>query len=221
MNNIKKILRIANHVNWSLPSFIWFLWFNFFRKNTIRRNRKAFFLADKNCIIEIHKTAKVVLDGIFVLGYRQSRKIKQETGLVLEKNSELNVGGNFFSYYGGRYVIFKNAKLILGSGYTNTNARIAVKEQVIIGNCCAISDYTVIMDSDFHRILSYDHKMTKPIKIGNHVWIGNGAKVFKGVNIGDGSVIGGGAIVTKDVPSNCFAAGNPAKVIKENVQWEL
>jgi len=219
MNSVKKFLLIANSVNWSLSSIIWFIWFNFFRKNTIRKNRKSLFFADKNCAVEIHKTAKVVLDGIFVLGYRWNKKIKQETELVLKENSELNIRGTFFVYYGGRYLVFEKAKLVLESGYTNTNATIAVKEQVTIGIGSAISDYTVIIDSDFHHVLLSDHKITKPIKIGNHVWIGNGARIFKGVNIGDGAIIGGGAVVTKDVPSNCIVAGNPAKVIKENIEW--
>jgi len=221
MNNMKKFLRTANYVNWSLPSLIWFLWFNFFRKNTIRKSRKSFFFADKNCAMKIHRTAKVVLDGFFVLGCRRNKKIKRETELVLKENAELNVKGNFYAHYGGRYNVFEKGKLFLGSGFTNTNVNIAVKEQVTIGKDCAIADYTVIMDTDFHRILLPYYQMTKPIKIGNHVWIGDGAKIFKGVNIGDGAIVGGGSVVTKDIPQNCLAVGNPAKVIKENIEWKI
>lgn len=53
-----------------------------------------------------------------------------------------------------------------------------------------------------------------PIKIGNNVWIGGGAIICPGVSIGDNSVIGAGSVVTKDVPDNVVAAGNPCKVIK-------
>ena len=45
--------------------------------------------------------------------------------------------------------------------------------------------------------------------------------ILKGVNIGDGAIIGAGAVVTKDIPSKCLAVGNPAKVIKENVEWKI
>ncbi|WP_431800315.1 sugar O-acetyltransferase [Halobacillus andaensis] len=55
----------------------------------------------------------------------------------------------------------------------------------------------------------------KPIKIGNDVWIGGSAVVNPGVTIGDGAVIGAGAVVTKDIPPDVFAAGNPARIIKE------
>lgn len=55
----------------------------------------------------------------------------------------------------------------------------------------------------------------KPINIGNNVWIGGDVTILAGVSIGNNSVIGAGAIVTKDIPDNVIAAGNPARVIKE------
>ncbi|CAM6091608.1 unnamed protein product [Calypogeia fissa] len=55
----------------------------------------------------------------------------------------------------------------------------------------------------------------KPIKIGNNVWLGGGCIICPGVSIGDNSTIGAGAVVTKNVPANVLAAGNPARVIKE------
>ena len=59
-----------------------------------------------------------------------------------------------------------------------------------------------------------------PITIGENVWIGCRALILKGVTIGDGAVVAAGAVVTKDVPANCVVAGNPAKIIKENVVWQ-
>lgn len=55
----------------------------------------------------------------------------------------------------------------------------------------------------------------KPIKIGEDVWIGGSAVICPGVKIGDRTVIGAGSVVTKDIPSGVFAAGNPCRVIKE------
>ncbi len=54
----------------------------------------------------------------------------------------------------------------------------------------------------------------KPITIGDNVWLGGGVIVCPGVSIGDNSVIGAGAVVTKDVPANVIAVGNPARVIR-------
>lgn len=55
----------------------------------------------------------------------------------------------------------------------------------------------------------------KPIHIGKNVWLGGGVKVLAGVTIGDNTIIGTGSIVTKDIPSNVIAVGNPCKVIRE------
>ena len=57
-------------------------------------------------------------------------------------------------------------------------------------------------------------EFAKPITVGDDVWIGGGVKVMPGVTIGDNVVIGGGSVVVKDIPSDCVAAGNPARVIR-------
>ncbi|MGK0464878.1 sugar O-acetyltransferase [Clostridium sp.] len=54
-----------------------------------------------------------------------------------------------------------------------------------------------------------------PISIGNNVWVGGGVIVNPGITIGNNVVIGSGSVVTKDIPSNCIAVGNPCKVIKQ------
>lgn len=58
-------------------------------------------------------------------------------------------------------------------------------------------------------------ELAKPIRIGNKVWIGGGVIVCPGVTIGDNTTIGAGSVVTKDIPANVFAAGNPCRVIRQ------
>ena len=53
-----------------------------------------------------------------------------------------------------------------------------------------------------------------PVKIGNGCWIGGGVIILPGVSIGDGTVIGAGSVVTKDIPANSVAVGNPCRVIR-------
>jgi maltose O-acetyltransferase len=55
----------------------------------------------------------------------------------------------------------------------------------------------------------------KPIRVGNNVWLGGGAIVCPGVSIGENTVVGAGAVVTKDLPANVLAVGNPARAIRE------
>lgn len=91
-----------------------------------------------------------------------------------------------------------------------------------IGDDCIIAMGTVIRDNDGgrHRILSPDYTNAKPVRIGNHVWLGENSMALKGVTIGDGAVIAASSVVTKDVPPHCLVAGSPAKVIRENIEWE-
>ncbi|WP_172564157.1 sugar O-acetyltransferase [Vibrio navarrensis] len=60
-----------------------------------------------------------------------------------------------------------------------------------------------------------------PIRIGNNVWLGGGVIVCPGVNIGNNSVIGAGSVVTKDIPDNVVAVGNPCRVVKQITENEL
>lgn len=57
-------------------------------------------------------------------------------------------------------------------------------------------------------------EFAKPITIGSDVWVGGGAIICPGVTIGDRSVIGAGSVVTRDIPADVFAAGNPARVVR-------
>lgn len=73
--------------------------------------------------------------------------------------------------------------------------------------------YTATHPLDWQERASW-LEYAKPITIGSDVWVGGGAIICPGVTIGDRSVIGAGAVVTKDIPADSFAAGNPCKVIR-------
>ena len=62
---------------------------------------------------------------------------------------------------------------------------------------------------------AYDIEYAKPIVVKNGVWLASGVTVCGGVTIGENSVIGAGSVVTKDIPDNVFAAGNPCRVIRK------
>lgn len=71
--------------------------------------------------------------------------------------------------------------------------------------------YIPDLDSQLEKFQTY----ALPIKIGNGCWLGGGVIVLPGVTIGDGSVIGAGSVVTKDIPENSLAVGNPCRVIRK------
>lgn len=98
-----------------------------------------------------------------------------------------------------------------------------VHKEIYIGDNVQIGGSTIIVDSDCHSLSHLDRKEKKmdmknkkdfPIRIENDVLIGTHCIILKGVTIGARSVIGAGSIVTKDIPSDCIACGNPARVIK-------
>ena len=66
----------------------------------------------------------------------------------------------------------------------------------------------------------WKHSANAPIIIGENCWIGTNVRICKGVTIGDNSVIAACSVVTKDVPANCIVAGNPAKIVKSNIDKE-
>jgi serine acetyltransferase len=94
--------------------------------------------------------------------------------------------------------------------------RIGSAHEILIGNNCMIASNAYITDSDWHDIYNrVSIGKTAPIKIDDNVWIGDSVIVCKGATIGENSIIGAGAVVVDDIPANCVAAGNPAKVVKK------
>ena len=86
---------------------------------------------------------------------------------------------------------------------------------ISVGHSCMFARNVSIADSDWHDI--YDRVAMgthKPVIVQENVWVGESAIICKGVTIGENSVIGAGSVVVRDIPSNCIAAGNPAKVVK-------
>lgn len=108
----------------------------------------------------------------------------------------IEIGSHFFSNY--NCVILDCAKVTFG-------------DYVFIAPNCGF--YTAGHPIDYerrNRRLEYAY----PISVGDNVWIGGGVQVMPGVSIGSNVVIGGGSVVTKDIPDNVVAAGNPCRVLR-------
>ena len=182
-----------------------------------------------NGVIHINKNTEFIKDktAIIIVGTRLGiGRVIDYTGnlkttFIMKKNSTLAVKGKFYFYTGCKIVVRENAKLILGNGsFVNVDSKIYCKEKIEIGDNTFIGEEVIIRDTDEHNIIREKYSNTLPIKIGNHVWIGMRSMILKGVTIGDNVVVAAGSIVTKSVPSNCLVAGNPAKIIKQNIYWK-
>lgn len=116
------------------------------------------------------------------------------------------------SNFGGKHVHFGN------SVYANFNLTLVDDAHIYVGDYCMFAPNVVIataghpIDPEL-REKAYQYNLD--VHIGRNVWIGAGALIMPGVTIGDNSVIGAGSVVTKDIPANVVAVGNPCRVMRE------
>lgn len=109
----------------------------------------------------------------------------------------IEVGEEFFANY--NFTVLDVAKVTIGD-----HAQIAPNVSIYTAG------HPIHPDS---RNSGYEYGI--PVTIGNNVWIGGNSVILPGVTIGDNVVIGAGSVVTKDIPDNMIAAGNPCKVIRK------
>lgn len=150
--------------------------------------------------------------------FNQTRPGEMEKREAMLKEMLAEIGENcyveppFHANFGGAHLHF-------GKGvYANFNFTVVDDTHIYVG------DYTmfgpnVVLATAGHPILpelrqqAYQYNM--PVHIGKNCWLGAGVVVLPGVTIGDNTVIGAGSVVTKDIPSNVVAVGNPCRVLRE------
>ncbi len=150
--------------------------------------------------------------------FNMTRPLEQEKRSEMLKDMFAEIGDDCYiepplhSNWGGKHVHF-------GKGvYANFNLTLVDDTHIYVG------DYTmfgpnVVLATAGHPILpelrplAYQYNM--PIHIGRNCWLGAGVIVLPGITIGDNSVIGAGSVVTKDIPANVIAVGNPCRVLRE------
>lgn len=108
----------------------------------------------------------------------------------------------------------KDAKLVIGDNVGMSGASIWCFKKITIGDNVRVGANVTIIDGDAHQDDPRSGK-NKPIVIEDNVWVGANVTVLKGVTIGKNSLVGAGSVVTKDIPANVVAAGNPCRVVKQ------
>ncbi len=184
------------------------------RRLTTHKMNKSIKLLNRG---QAHVKGSVSGPGEIWLGQSWIGLTPEPTHLAIQQGGQLNLNGRFDVFSGGTIGIQSGATLTLGSGFANRNSWISCACEITIGEQVFIADQVIIRDWDGHTIVGRDNKA--PIRIGNHVWIGMRSIILKGVTIGDGAVVAAGAVVTKDVPAGVVVAGNPARIVKEGIEW--
>jgi maltose O-acetyltransferase len=166
------------------------------------------------------------LDPELVLARHRARDLCQDLNATRERDQEI------------RRTILKQ---LFGQGgesvcmqppfFCDYGSNILLGERVFFNFNCVVLDVCAVKVGDFtlfgpavqiytathpmSAVLRREQEFAKPIEIGSDVWVGGGAIVCPGVKIGSRSVIGAGSVVTRDIPTGVFAAGNPCRVIRE------
>lgn len=215
----EKIVLPVRCMGISVQAWSTFLRINFFSHKVISKRILAF-RNYKYSIVQLDKHAVLELNNILSIGYKQVKRSHKETRLLIEEGAKMTVNGAFRIYSGAYIRVIRESHLVVKSGFINENVQITCGDYIEIGEKCAIGRDVVIRSYDGHTIIQPGFKVSEPIIIKDHVWIGQGATILKGVTIGEGAIVAAGAVVTNDVPAFSVVGGVPAKVIKENVTWK-
>lgn len=150
--------------------------------------------------------------------FNQTRPLEQEKRQKMLKEMFAEIGENcyieppFRSNWGGKHCHFgKNV-------YANFNLTLVDDTHIYVGDCTMFGPNVTVATAG-HPILpelrEQGYQYNFPVHIGKNCWIGAGALILPGVTIGDNTVIGAGSVVTKDIPANVVAVGNPCRVMRE------
>lgn len=180
---------------------------------TARMHNKQLYYADAP---ELAAEQMIYLDKLFA--YNQLPPSKQNEKQSLLKEMFAEIGDNcyietpFHANWGGKHVHFGNHV------YANFNLTLVDDTDIFIGDHVMIAP-NVVLTSGTHpihpdlRIKQAQYNL--PIHIKNNVWLGAGCLVMPGVTIGENTIIGAGSVVTKDIPANVVAVGNPCRILRE------
>lgn len=162
---------------------------------------------------------RIGFNNVGIFDEKRSRTIWQVSGTVTFEG-RTNFG------HGSKISVEKTGFLSIGENVTiSAESSIVCVNRITIGKNSLLSWDILIMDTDFHKI--YDKtglqfNVSKPIIIGEKVWIGCRCLILKGVQIPNNSIIAANTTITKEIKGeNLILGGNPIKILKSEVTWEI
>ena len=165
---------------------------------------------------EIMKEQSACMELLYDFNATRPSETEKRTELLKKMFAEIGEGcwiePPFHANWGGHNVHF-------GKGvYANFNLTVVDDTHIYVGDHTMIGPNVTIATGG-HPVLpalrERGMQYNMPVRIGKNCWIGAGALIMPGVTIGDNSVIGAGSVVTRDIPANVVAVGNPCRVMRE------
>lgn len=202
--------------------------FQTFRYSGLRNLiKKRGILFGNHSVVNIDRSSIIQIEGLLTIGCKgHFPKSKLESRLCLGKNSTLRILGDFEVEYDCDIEVFENAELIIhGKKFVKSDANegltIICGEKIEIGHDVGIGRNVHIRDTNGnHQLNTIGYRTTRPVTIGEKVWLCESCKIMPGVKIGRSAVIGVNSVVLKSVPAHTLVSGYPATVIQDNVYWK-
>ena len=142
-----------------------------------------------------------------------------ETLLYVDRRGLLKVRGNFALGQGSQMIVSGTMDIGAESGF-NEDAYVWCENRIVLGRDVRAGRGVTIRDTNGHWMNFPAFRISKPIVIGDHVWLCDECKIMPGASVGSGSVVGSRAVVQGVVPPNSLVIGNPAKIVCSNVEWQ-
>lgn len=164
----------------------------------------------------IMREQSVCLEKLYDFNATRPSELSKREAMLKEMFAEIGEGcyiePPFYANWGGSHVHFGN------NIYANFGLTLVDDGHIYVGNSVMFGPHVTVATAGHPidptlRAAALQYNMD--VHIGNNVWIGAGSVIMPGVNIGDNTVIGGGSVVTKDIPANVVAVGNPCRVMRE------
>lgn len=165
---------------------------------------------------ELMKEQLACIDKLYDFNRTRPTELEKRAALLKEMFAEIGEGcyiePPFYANWGGRHVHFGN------NIYCNFNVTLVDDTHIYVGDNTMFGPNVTIataahpIDPELRRA-GYQYNL--PVRIGKNCWLGAGVIVLPGVTIGDNSVIGAGSIVTKNIPANVIAVGNPCRILRK------
>lgn len=165
---------------------------------------------------ELQREQLQCLDRLHEFNQIKPSELDKKSAMLREMFAEIGedcyIETPFHANWGGKHVHFgKNI-------YTNFNLTLVDDTQIYVGDFCQIGP-NVVLATAGHPILpelrERAYQYNAPVRIGQNCWLGANVVVVPGVTIGNNVVVGAGSVVTRDLPDNVVAAGNPCCILRE------